>query len=282
MAEFQSIPLADIFVPERLRHVEEPHAEAMMMSIAKHGLLQPVGVRRTPNGAAKYTLVFGAHRRRAVELLGEAAIDATIIEADKTDAQLAEIVENLFHNDLSVIDRAVFVGTYRELWEQKYGAINPKGGRPSGKRPQVVAVIDSPIDILAADAADGFNAHVAARMGISTESIRRLNLIAKMAPQLRNELRGKPQADNQSVLLKLAKMEPSKQKQYAHALQLAKGDFAQAVKAVEPLRVKPSRDTIYLAKLTDAWGRTNEAVRQEFLALIGAVLIAKGGADEEA
>ncbi|WP_273758479.1 chromosome partitioning protein [Bartonella sp. AU55XJBT] len=43
------------------------------------------------------------------------------------NAALLEVAENLFRNELSVIDRALFVQTYRELWEKKYGEIQ-RGG----------------------------------------------------------------------------------------------------------------------------------------------------------
>ncbi|WP_273722012.1 chromosome partitioning protein, partial [Bartonella sp. ML71XJBT] len=51
--------------------------------------------------------------------------------ADKDNAALLEVAENLFRNELSVIDRALFVQTYRELWEKKYGEIKVGGDRKS-------------------------------------------------------------------------------------------------------------------------------------------------------
>ncbi len=132
MTEIKSIAIADIHVPPRLREVEEDHARAIQASIVEHGLLNPVTVRRTPakgKGMTPYTLVAGAHRLRAVELLGETEIDAVVVAADGDEAVLIEIVENLFRNDLSVMDRAQFVATYREVWERKYGEI--KRGNPN-------------------------------------------------------------------------------------------------------------------------------------------------------
>lgn len=71
MAEFKSIALTDIIVPERLRLVEEDHALAIQASIVEHGLINPITVRRTPPATKPfkpYTIVAGAHRLRAVEL----------------------------------------------------------------------------------------------------------------------------------------------------------------------------------------------------------------------
>uniref|UniRef100_UPI0035CF2BB1 ParB N-terminal domain-containing protein n=1 Tax=Bartonella sp. AA81SXKL TaxID=3243438 RepID=UPI0035CF2BB1 len=69
----------------------------------------------------------GAHRLRAAELLGYSDIDAVVVQADKDNAALLEVAENLFRNELSVIDRALFVQTYRELWEKKFGEIKVGG-----------------------------------------------------------------------------------------------------------------------------------------------------------
>lgn len=45
MAEYKSIPIEKIFVPERLRAVEEDHALAIQASIVEHGLINPITVR---------------------------------------------------------------------------------------------------------------------------------------------------------------------------------------------------------------------------------------------
>ncbi|WP_237681621.1 hypothetical protein [Agrobacterium vitis] len=47
MAEFKTIPIDQIVVPERLRAVEEDHALAIAQSIVEHGLLNPITVRST-------------------------------------------------------------------------------------------------------------------------------------------------------------------------------------------------------------------------------------------
>jgi len=129
MAEFKSIPVAEIVVPERIRPVDEDHAKTIAASIASKGLLNPITVRHTPKAkGGKYTLVAEAHRLRAIEINGAEAIDVVLVKTDKDSALLLEVAENLFRNELSVIDRSVFVQTYRELWQKQNGEI--KAGRP--------------------------------------------------------------------------------------------------------------------------------------------------------
>ncbi|MBB5074093.1 ParB family chromosome partitioning protein [Bartonella callosciuri] len=132
MAQFQEIALDLIVVPERIRPVDDEHAKAFAQSMAREGLMNPITVRHTPNAKeGNYTLIAGAHRLRAAELLGYSEIDAVVVQADKDNAALLEVAENLFRNELSVIDRALFVQTYRELWEKKYGEIKVGGDRKS-------------------------------------------------------------------------------------------------------------------------------------------------------
>ncbi|WP_375629100.1 MULTISPECIES: ParB/RepB/Spo0J family partition protein [unclassified Bartonella] len=132
MAQFQKLALDVIVVPERIRPVDDEHAKALAQSMAREGLMNPITVRHTPNAKeGNYTLIAGAHRLRAAELLGYSDIDAVVVQADKDNAALLEVAENLFRNELSVIDRALFVQTYRELWEKKYGEIKVGGDRKS-------------------------------------------------------------------------------------------------------------------------------------------------------
>ncbi len=126
MAEFKTILLSEIVIPERLRAVEEDHAIAIAQSIVEHGLINPITVRATPAAKGGNFYPCGrAHRLRATEINDEAEIEAIVIQADREEAQLVEITENLFRNDLSTMDRAIFVQSYRDVWEAKFGKIDP-------------------------------------------------------------------------------------------------------------------------------------------------------------
>lgn len=278
MTEFKRIPLKDIFIPERLRDVEDDHALVIARSIEQHGLINPVTVRKTPaQKAGKYTLVAGAHRIRAFAVSGLDEIDTVIVEADALEGQLMEVAENLFRNELSVIDRAVFVQSYRDIWEQKFGRIdrnnNLKVGNqppkaqlaPSGKDQEAGDPIAPLVDIIAESAERGFGKHVAARMGCSIDTVKRLNQIAQnLNSNLRAKLRGTPWADNQSMLLKLAKMEPKKQAEISVGLQFG-ADLETALKAVEDPQPKPDAQTVLFSRLVDTWRRASEATKEKFV-----------------
>ncbi|WP_375661727.1 ParB/RepB/Spo0J family partition protein, partial [Bartonella sp. CR127HXZ] len=265
MAQFQKLALDVIVVPERIRPVDDEHAKALAQSMAREGLMNPITVRYTPNAKeGNYTLIAGAHRLRAAELLGYSEIDAVVVQADKDNAALLEVAENLFRNELSVIDRALFVQTYRELWEKKYGEIKVGGdgsNQHKAKKEQLGKVYpiaqisdnassnDNKIGCEGDKVAKGqvaplpnegdlngkmqslhFAKHVADRIGLSKESVKLLNRISQhLQPELRSVLRGTALADNQAQLLKLAKMEPVAQRRVAIALQQVEGDLRRAV-----------------------------------------------------
>ena len=262
MSVYKAIKIAEIHVPDRLREVEEDQALALQASIVEHGLLNPVTVRSTPNakkGEKPYTLVAGAHRIRAVTLLDDEFIDAVIVEADALEAQLIEIEENVFRNDLSAMDRSVFVHSYREVWEKKYGKIG--AGRPSeNNRVNLTQLIQD-------EATAGFARHCADRLGLSIEAVKRASRIAKNLPvELRDKLRGTPAADNQSVLLKFAKLAPEKRTKAAMAYDKAEGDIAKVFDYLEDSKkAKPSKQQQILDRLIDGWGRADKKTITAFL-----------------
>ncbi|AGF75682.1 hypothetical protein BVwin_05480 [Bartonella vinsonii subsp. berkhoffii str. Winnie] len=241
ISQFKRLALDVIVVPERIRPVDNEHAKALAQSMAREGLMNPITVRHTPNAKeGNYTLIAGAHRLRAAELLGYSDIDTVVVQVDKDNAALLEVAENLFRNELSVIDRALFVQTCRELWEKKYGEIKCGGDgsnqhkskkEQKGKvypiaQPSNSANIAQLHDEEQLGKVHPFAKHVADRIGLSQVSVKRLNSIAqRLQPELRSVLRGTALADNQAQLLKLAKMEPVAQRRVAVALQQVEGGF---------------------------------------------------------
>lgn len=255
MAELKTIALTDIHIGDRLREIDEDHAQVIAASIREIGLRSPIEVRATPaQKGGKFTLVTGGHRWRACQIAGLAEIDAFVVKADSRQAQLLEIAENLFRNELSVIDRAIFVQKYRELWEEEHGAI--KAGRPSGNSVTVTE----------------FTGHAADRLGISKSSTERLDRIARrLHPELRSALRHSPVADQTTTLLKLAKMEPAQQRRAAIGWRETgdiKAVFSLLSGGAAPAPVRNADDVLF-ERLADVWSRAGADVRQRFLIHIG-------------
>ncbi|WP_375637241.1 ParB/RepB/Spo0J family partition protein [Bartonella sp. AP152HLJHH] len=299
MAQFQKLALDVIVVPERIRPVDDEHAKALAQSMAREGLMNPITVRHTPNAKeGNYTLIAGAHRLRAAELLGYSDIDAVVVQADKDNAALLEVAENLFRNELSVIDRALFVQTYRELWEKKYGEIKVGGdhgnqytkdkmakgkvyplpndgssehnetGCEGDKVAKVqVAPLPNDGDLNGKVQSLHFAKHVADRIGLSKRAVHYLTKISQhLQPELRSVLRGTALADNQAQLLKLAKMEPVAQRRVAIALQQVEGDLRRAVDLVNGVNTPPQineQERIF-AQLLGVWQRADAQTKARF------------------
>jgi ParB family chromosome partitioning protein len=92
---------------------DEAALSELAASLAEHGLLQPLVVRRH---GERYQLVAGERRWRAAMKAGWAAVPAQVREAD--DRQMAElaIVENLQRRDLNALEKATSFQQYLERY----------------------------------------------------------------------------------------------------------------------------------------------------------------------
>lgn len=83
------------FSPEGLEELSE--------SIAAHGILQPLSVRRVEGG---YELVSGERRLRAAKLAGLSEVPCLLISADETQSSLLALIENVQRRDLDFWEEA--------------------------------------------------------------------------------------------------------------------------------------------------------------------------------
>jgi len=86
----------------RQRFAPEELAE-LAQSIAQVGVLQPLSVRRTPDG---WELIAGERRLRAARLAGLTHVPCLPVEADDDASALLALVENLQRKDLDVWEEA--------------------------------------------------------------------------------------------------------------------------------------------------------------------------------
>jgi ParB/RepB/Spo0J family partition protein len=81
MMKVVAVPIAEIYVPHRLRRDLDPKAlEALAESIAEIGQQTPILVRRDKD---RFVLVSGLQRLEACRALGETQIKANIVQARK-------------------------------------------------------------------------------------------------------------------------------------------------------------------------------------------------------
>jgi len=88
------------------RHGESDAPEALVASIAREGMRQPILVRRKPGEEGRYEIIAGRRRWRAARRLGLTQIAAVVTNLGDPEAVLASLTENLGVGDLSPIDEA--------------------------------------------------------------------------------------------------------------------------------------------------------------------------------
>ena len=84
-----------VFREEALKELSE--------SILRHGILQPLSVRRREGG---YELICGERRLRAAQLAGLTDVPCILMQMDDQEAGLTAMVENLQRQDLDFVEEA--------------------------------------------------------------------------------------------------------------------------------------------------------------------------------
>ena len=102
-------------------------------SIAQHGIIQPLTVRRLQSGY--YQIIAGARRWRAARMAGLTEVPAVVIEADDRKAMELAMIENLQREDLNPMEEAE---GYQVLMEQ-YGMTQEETAQRVGKSRPAVA-----------------------------------------------------------------------------------------------------------------------------------------------
>jgi ParB family chromosome partitioning protein len=126
--------------PERIRpnpaqprrSFDRAGLEELAESISRHGLLQPVTVRRQ---GEVYELIAGERRLRAARLAGLAEIPCLLLDLDGEQSSLAALVENLQRRDLDCWEEAE--GIARLM--RSTGLTQEQAAARLGKSPSAVA-----------------------------------------------------------------------------------------------------------------------------------------------
>jgi ParB family chromosome partitioning protein len=84
-------------------------------SIARHGVLQPILVRRDPNASERFQIVAGERRWRAAQRARLHEVPVVVREMDDRDTLEMALIENIQRQDLSPLEEAE---GYRRLIEE--------------------------------------------------------------------------------------------------------------------------------------------------------------------
>ncbi|CAN7162879.1 ParB N-terminal domain-containing protein [Mesorhizobium amorphae] len=188
------IAISAIDIPTGRRRLDPAWVETVADLFSSQGQLSPIEVLAD---GPRFRLVFGHHRLAAAKLLGWAEVEAVVKDAlaftDAAEIRLREITENLARRELSVLDRAVDIASWREIYEATH-LLNTKGGRPRKIDPEETSL---KFETSFSDAARKV-------LDISRPTLFRALKIATIPASVRDEISLRPIADNQSDLLLLA------------------------------------------------------------------------------
>jgi ParB family transcriptional regulator, chromosome partitioning protein len=152
--------------PEQMRkHFPAESLRELADSIRQHGVLQPILVRRLPDG---YELIAGERRWRAARLAGVERIAAIIRhEVEAEDGLLLGLIENLQREDLDPIEEARGI---RRLIDQ-FGLTHEEAAARLGKHrvavTQALRLLNACPAVLSATAAGAISAgHARALVGL--------------------------------------------------------------------------------------------------------------------
>ena len=112
------------------KNFDPDELQALADSIAMHGVIQPLTVRKLPSGF--YQIIAGERRWRAARMAGLSEIPVVVIEADDKKAMELALIENLQRADLNPIEEAqgyqqlmTDYGMTQELAAERVGKSRP-------------------------------------------------------------------------------------------------------------------------------------------------------------
>ena len=115
--------IADINVDSIIPNPDQPRKSfseeslhELAESIKRHGLLQPITLKRNENDIEKYILVAGERRLRAHKLLGKDKIYSIVLTTGNIDE--LTLVENIQREDLNALEEAEALAKLLQLWRQ--------------------------------------------------------------------------------------------------------------------------------------------------------------------
>ena len=95
------------------RYFQQEELEELAQSIRRHGILQPLSVRRVENG---YELIAGERRLRAAQMAGLTEIPCLIMTMGEKESAMVAMVENLQRQDLHFIEEAKGISRLMEQY----------------------------------------------------------------------------------------------------------------------------------------------------------------------
>ena len=113
-------------------YFSEDTLQELAQSIRRHGILQPLSVRRCDTG---YQLIAGERRLRAAQLAGLTEVPCLVMRMSDRESGMIALIENLQRQDLDFIEAARGIG----LLMERYGLTQDQAAQALGKSQSGIA-----------------------------------------------------------------------------------------------------------------------------------------------
>ena len=159
--------------PRQPRKRFEPEAaEGLAASIRLQGILQPIVVRRRPEGG--FELIAGERRWRAARAAGAPTLPALVRDVEDKDSLLLGLVENVAREQLSAVEEARAYASLVDEFELSLGDLAERVGRSKPAVSNRLRLLELPEEVLWMLArGDLFEGHARAVLSLSDDDARR-------------------------------------------------------------------------------------------------------------
>jgi ParB family chromosome partitioning protein len=125
----QDIPVAQVAPNPRQprRDFDQRGIEELAESIRAEGLMQPIVVRKVPQG---FELIAGERRLRAFRHLGIKVVPARVLDVNDAASAVLALVENLQRADLNPVDEALGVASLMRDFKLTQDSVAERLGKP--------------------------------------------------------------------------------------------------------------------------------------------------------
>ncbi|MCX7697480.1 MAG: ParB/RepB/Spo0J family partition protein [Bacteroidales bacterium] len=127
---------------------EEEKLKELAESIKSFGIIQPLTVRKMPDGT--YQLISGERRLKAAKMVGLKTIPVFIRDASETDLLQMALIENIQREDLNAIDIALSFEKLIEEYHLTQEQLSEKIGKNRSTIANYLRLLKLPIEVQAA------------------------------------------------------------------------------------------------------------------------------------
>lgn len=255
-----SLGLDDVVVGTRIRRLNSAWVDLIAASMRERGQDTPITVGPA-DADGRHTLIAGAHRLAAARKAGIARISAIVRAETGAAADLLEIDENLLRQELSQLDRSVFLARRQQIWERLYPDTAHGKARKGRTGQKTTGLSFMP---------ETFTAATARSLGLDQRSVQRAIARARIAEDVRDMIAHHPVANSGSQLDQLVALPVAEQRRVAQALTRADNPARSIAAALAESRGDPAPPPasdarqIYVS-LVSAWekaGKKGDAGRE--------------------